>query len=146
LTSLANGKPAGWCHFEHGADVGVRGWGPSPEVAFEQAALAMTAVVTDLDRVLPVTTVQLRCTAPVLDLMLVAWLNGLVFEMATRGMLFSSFSVRIEGHRLSARAGGERVERERHELAAEVKGATYTALAVKQCTTGRWLAQCVVDV
>ncbi len=36
-----------WEHFEHGADIGVRGIGPTPASAFEQAALALTAVITD---------------------------------------------------------------------------------------------------
>ena len=33
----------GWEHFAHGSDIGVRGFGPSMEAAFEQAALALTA-------------------------------------------------------------------------------------------------------
>jgi len=45
-------KPAGiftmtWEHFDHGADIGVRGYGANPAEAFVQAALALTAVVTD---------------------------------------------------------------------------------------------------
>ena len=38
---------ARWQHFHHGADVGVRGIGSTLAQAFEQAALALTAVVTD---------------------------------------------------------------------------------------------------
>ena len=30
-----------WEHFEHGADIGVRGIGPTPASAFEQAALPL---------------------------------------------------------------------------------------------------------
>lgn len=37
-----------WTHFHHEADIGVRGTGHSPEEAFEQAAVALTAVITDL--------------------------------------------------------------------------------------------------
>jgi SHS2 domain-containing protein len=36
-----------WEHFAHEADMGIRGIAPTLEQAFEQAALAMTAVVTD---------------------------------------------------------------------------------------------------
>jgi Archease protein family (MTH1598/TM1083)/tRNA-splicing ligase RtcB len=36
---------AGWEHFPHDADVGVRGWGTSAAQAFEQAAYALTAVI-----------------------------------------------------------------------------------------------------
>ena len=37
---------ARWEHFPHDADVGVRGFGPTPAEAFAQAALALTAVAT----------------------------------------------------------------------------------------------------
>ncbi len=39
-------REARWEHFPHAADVGVRGFGKTPAEAFEQAALALTAVVT----------------------------------------------------------------------------------------------------
>ena len=38
---------ARWEHFHHGADIGVRGLGPTKEAAFEQSALALTAVIVD---------------------------------------------------------------------------------------------------
>ncbi len=74
------------------------------------------------------------------------WLNALVYEMATRRMLFGAFVVAFEGPRLKATAWGEAVDRARHEPAVEVKGATYTSLRVERRGDGMWLAQCVVDV
>jgi SHS2 domain-containing protein len=79
-------------------------------------------------------------------LLFVDWLNALVYEMATRSMLFSRFQVRLEGRRLDAIAWGERLDVVRHRPAVEVKGATYTALKVTRQADGTWLAQCVVDV
>jgi len=61
-------------------------------------------------------------------------------------MLFGRFAVTIEDSRLSGRAWGEPVDVDRHRPAAEVKGATYTALQVSRRADGQWLAQCVVDV
>jgi SHS2 domain-containing protein len=135
-----------WEHFPHEADVGVRGLGATPETAFEQAALALTAVVTDPATVTPAEAVHLACEAPDQELLLVDWLNALVYEMATRSMLFSRFQVRLEGRRLDAIAWGERLDVVRHRPAVEVKGATYTALKVTRQADGTWLAQCVVDV
>jgi len=140
------GRGSGWEHFPHGADVGVRGVGPTMEAAFEQAAMAMTAAVTELDRVVAGEAVHVECEAPQPDLLLVEWLNALVYEMATRGMLFARFRVDIEGIHLSGDAWGEPVDAARHEPAAEVKGATYTALEVSRRANGAWVAQCVVDV
>jgi tRNA nucleotidyltransferase (CCA-adding enzyme) len=135
-----------WEHFPHGADMGVRGVGASKEQAFEQAALALTAVITDPHTVMPVACVEVACEAPDDEFLLVDWLNALVYEMATRRMLFSRFEVHLEDGRLQGRMWGERVDVARHQPAVEVKGATYTNLLVTRAAADSWLAQCVVDV
>lgn len=142
------GQPPGpsWEHFEHVADVGVRGRGPTRDAAFAQAALALTAVVSDPHRVAPRTPVRIRCRNPDVELLLVDWLNAVIYEMATRRMLFSHFDVQIQQGRLTATARGESVDRQRHRPRVEPKGATYTALRVAREADGRWLAQCVIDV
>lgn len=137
---------AHWEHFPHQADVGVRGLGATLEQAFEQAALALTAVVADPATVTPKEMLRLSCGAPDAELLLVDWLNSLIYEMATRNMLFSRFEVHIERNRLTAQAWGEALDIARHHPAVEIKGATYTALKVAQQADGKWLAQCVVDV
>lgn len=136
---------AGWEHFYHVADIGVRGYGASVEEAFAQTALALTAVIADPDTISPETLVAVKCEAPDRELLLVDWLNAIIYEMATRGMLFSRFAVRFAGDHLEGEAWGEAVEVARHRPAVEVKGATYTCLKVAE-EGGRWVAQCVVDV
>src|SRR3974377_2470988 len=88
----------GWAHFPHDADVGVRGLGATAAEAFEQAAQALTAVVTHAE-VRPLAPVEVRCEAPDLELLFVEWLNAVIYEMAVRRMLFSRFAVRIAGAR-----------------------------------------------
>jgi SHS2 domain-containing protein len=134
-----------WEHFPHGADVGVRGFGETKAEAFAQAALAMTAVVVDPAVVEPREAVAVQCEAPDDELLLAEWLNSLVYEMATRRMLFSRFAVRFDGPLLSGQAWGERVDVARHHPAVEIKGATYTQLRVAREAEG-WVAQTVVDV
>jgi len=136
---------SGWEHFEHEADIGVRGRGAALAEAFAQAALALTAIVTDPALVEPRIPVAIRCEAPDPEFLLVDWLNALIYEMATRHMLFSVYDVRIEGDRLEATAWGEPVDRSRHQPAVEPKGATFTALEVAR-QGEEWIAQCVVDV
>jgi tRNA nucleotidyltransferase (CCA-adding enzyme) len=133
-------------HFPHDADIGVRGIGPTLGVAFEQAALAMMAVMTDPEQVERKETVQIECTAPNADLLLLDWLNAIVFEMATRSMIFGAFTVETDGRKLRGTAIGEPVCQERHAPAAEIKGATLTELTVAEDRPGEWRAQCVVDV
>ncbi len=135
-----------WEHFPHQADMGVRGIGPTLAAAFEQAALAMTAVVTDPAQVAAAQAVEIACEAPDDELLLVDWLNALILEMAARAMLFGRFDVSLMGHCLHATAWGEAVDRAKHQPAVEIKGATYTELKVERSEAGQWVAQCVVDV
>ena len=137
---------ARWELLPHGADVGVCGIGRSKAQAFEQAGVALTAVVTDPRTVAADNSVEISCAAPDDELLLVEWLNALIYEMATRKMLFSRFEVRIDDHQLLAKAWGEMIDVNRHETAVEVKGATCTELKVAQNANGEWRAQCIVDV
>ena len=138
-------QPPPWEIYEHGADVGVRGFGATPAEAFERAALALTAAVTAPEDVAPLERVEIACEAPDLELLLAAWLDAIIYEMVTRRMLFSRFRVEIRDERLNGEAWGERIDVERHHPAVEVKGATYTTLRVARHGEG-WMAQTVVDV
>ncbi len=143
--SAAPATTAGWEHFPHDADVGVRGWGATPSQAFEQAALALTRIVTEAD-VSARAQVGVRCEAPDIELLLVDWLNAILYEMAIRGMLFARFSARIDGTKLEGDLWGEPVDVKRHSPACEPKGATYTALKVAKSPDGVWSAACIIDV
>jgi SHS2 domain-containing protein len=137
---------AHWEHFAHDADIGVRGRGETLAEAFAAVALALTAVVADPGSVRPERGVEIACTASDPEALLFDWLNAVIYEMDTRGLLFARFQVAITGDRLLATAFGEPVEPARHHPAVEVKGATYTALRVGRDERGRWVAECVVDV
>ena len=87
-----SGQDTGWEHFPHGADIGVRGWGPTAAAAFEQAALATSAIVVDPSLIRLETTIDLSCEAATLDDLLVEWLNAVIFEMSARQLVFGSFT------------------------------------------------------
>lgn len=138
---------AGWNHFTHVADIGVDGFGDTPASAFEQAALALTGIIVEPAAIQSQTTIEIRCEAPGLEYLLVDWLNALIYEMSVRKMLFGSFEVHIDGNVLRGTAHGEPINVERHQPAAEPKGATLSELSVrKQSENGLWHARCVVDV
>jgi len=139
-------EPDRWEHFPHGADVGVRGIAATLQGAFEQAAMALTAIVVDRAPLDAAESVAVSCEEPDEELLLVDWLNALIYEMATRRMLFGRFEVKIDGPRLRAKAWGQPLAPDSQELTVEPKGATYTALSVRQSAGGTWTAECVVDV
>ena len=84
-----------WQHFDHAADMGIAATGETPAEVFEQVACGMMAIVTDAT-VQGRVCVEIECAAPDLEMLLIDWLNALIFEVATRGLLFGSFSVGIE--------------------------------------------------
>jgi protein archease len=130
--------------FAHGADIGVRGRGDTLAAAFEEAALELTCIVADPGRVRPLDVVHVYCRVFDRDLLLVEWLNAIVFEMRTRNMVFSRFDVRIDDCELVARIYGEPLDPLRHEAANHVRGVSDRDVAVEHEPDGSWLAQCLL--
>ena len=135
-----------WEHYSHPSDVGIRGFGETKEEAFEQAGLALVAIVAELGRIEAKEEIEILCEEEDEKLLFASWLNAIVCEMATRDMLFSRFEVSIEGERLRGKAAGEQIDVKQHEPAVEVKAITYMDLDVKREANGRWVVQCIVDV
>lgn len=106
----------------------------------------MTAAVTDPDSIEPKETIEITCQAPNTEILLVDWLNAILYEMATRKMLFGRFRATVYHDKLKGRISGEPVDVVRHAPATEVKGATLSELQVARGEDGLWRAQCIVDV
>lgn len=135
-----------WEHYSHPADMGIRGFGPTREEAFVQAALAMTAIVVDLDKVQAQKVVEIVCEDDDDEMLFWYWLSAVLFEMGLRNMVFVRFEIRAFKGGLKATAWGEPVDAHRHQPAVEVKAATFADLKVTRDKAGMWMAQCVVDV
>lgn len=135
-----------WEHAPHDADMIVRGVGPDVGRAFEQAACAMIALVTER----PIASkicIDIECTAPDQEMLLTEWLNQLVYEMSSRRIIFGRFLVEdISATHLAGKAWGEPIDQLRHQPAVEVKGATLSELKVMHLPDDGWMAQCVVDI
>lgn len=134
-----------WEHIEHDADIGVRGIGNTVEEAFAMAGVALTAIIMDPAIIPSRLEVKVNIEAPELELLLVDWLNSIIYEMDTKHLLFSEFKVKIENNRLEAILQGEKMENLTQDFGVDIKGATYTELKVAQ-EKGLWIAQCVLDV
>lgn len=131
-------------YFEHDADIGIIGRGATVEQAFEAAAQAVFAIVTDLDLIQPSTIVTITFEEADLEFALVTWLNQLLGKARAQGMVFNRFYVQRSGNQWRAEARGEKWHAGL-ERGVEVKGATLTMLTVKQAGPV-WEARCVVDV
>lgn len=135
--------------FEHKADIGVRGTGKSREEAFAECAKAMFSFIADLNRIEAKQWTQLKIEANDLETLLVNFLNELLYLKDVNETLYSQFTVYIteQGGKfaLKGKAGGEKIDKKKHALKADVKAASFHQLKVAK-EKGKWVAQCVVDV
>lgn len=131
-------------YFDHDADIGVVGWGSTVEEAFVNAARAMFSIPYDLEAVRPEREVRVEFEESDPEFALVEWLNGLLGAARVEGIVPVRFELRRHGDRWVGRAWGSPYQ-PHMETGTEVKGATLTALAVRE-RDGRWEARCVVDV
>ena len=65
-----------WEHFSHQADMGIRGRGASKEEAFEQAAMALTAVITDPNKVEQRASITVQRDDADDELLFADWINA----------------------------------------------------------------------
>lgn len=124
--------------------------GASLEEVFAAAADALVAATLDEPGALEARVVHpLHLEEPDLELLLLAFLNELVFLRDARGWLLRAGELRIErtpgAARLEGSAVGEPLDPARHRLESEVKAATAHGLRVVRCGDG-WEAHVTLDV
>ena len=134
-----------WELYSHTADMGIRGFGDTMAQAFEAAAIAMVAVNVDPEKIEQKRKIEITCSEQDNELLFIAWLNNLIYEMATRKMLFSKFHVTINNGELTGYAWGEKLDLKKHKPVVEIKGISYSDLKVTQ-EKEKWIAQCIVDI
>jgi SHS2 domain-containing protein len=135
--------------FDHTGDIGVDIDASDPGALFADAARAFSETVTHREALAPDDTADLSLSADAIDLLLVDWLNELVYRFDTDGWLARDAEVHVstvdDQWTLRARLIGCRIDPERHEVRVLVKAATYHALEVVQTHAG-WRARVVLDI
>ena len=131
----------GYRSLEHTSDAYLEAWGSSLEEAFENAAKALFDTMVELEKVEAVREDSFEVEGEDLESLLYNWLESLLIEFDSRGMVYGEFDVRIErrdgGFRLSARARGERFDLEKHGYKVGVKAVTYHLMKVEADDTYR---------
>jgi SHS2 domain-containing protein len=132
------------------ADLAFRAWGQTVEETFIAAAEAtMHAMVEDLATIAPRAQRTFELHDEQLDLLLLQFLQELLFYKDAQRLLLRVYEVRINAHdqgfTLQARAAGEPLDPAKHALGADVKGVTLHRLQVVQTPNG-WEATVVLDV
>lgn len=136
-------------YLEHTADARFKAYGETIEEAFANAAVAMFNVMINTSKVDCKHTENIELTAPEIDDLLVDWLSELLFLFEVDFIAFGKFEVESitqenGEYRLSARASGEELDLEKHEIDTEVKAVTYNDLKVEEIPEG-FMVQVTVD-
>lgn len=135
--------------FSHTGDVGLRVTAGSLGELFADAALALADLLTDPAAICPRDEVHVALAAPDVDMLLVDWLNELIYRHDAEAWLVARAEVDVARDAgavaLRATVKGERQDARRHPARLLVKAATYHALEVRQDDSG-WVATVVLDV
>ena len=132
------------------ADAAFRAEGQTLPELFTWAALALTNVmVRTLDRVEPKVEHEIILQADDVERLLYDFLQELIFLKDAELLLFSRYEVSIrtlpEGYQLQAKAYGEPLSIQKHDLVVDVKAVTMHRYEVTQTSTG-WEATVVLDI
>jgi SHS2 domain-containing protein len=123
---------------DHTADVGIIAYGADLKQAFANAAKGLFSLITELDDVKEVLHRDAELTATDEESLLVEWLNELIYQFDTEGLIFKRFDVvELDNTRLKARGYGEKIDKARHRLKTGVKAATYHMLKVERSNGGQ---------
>lgn len=129
----------------HTADIGIRAYGKTIKEAFENAALGMFSLITDLDKVEEKVSFNLSLEADDEETLLAEWLNELIYLFEVKKMLLKKFAIgELEKTKLSASVSGEELDLKRHTLMMQIKAATYHMLKVTH--KENWEVQVIFDV
>jgi SHS2 domain-containing protein len=132
--------------FDHTADLGLRIRAADLNSLFAEAGRALfAALVENLDAVTPRQQLDVTIAGSDREFLLFDWLKELLYRFEVEHLLLARFSVTVSADGLQGRAWGEPFDRQRHELAHEVKAITYHGLRVEQTPDG-WLAEVIVDI
>jgi SHS2 domain-containing protein len=125
----------GYKFLEHMADAYIAAYGKNLAEAFENAALAMFDVMTEVEKVNPKIRDEVEVEADDEKALLYNWLEALLVKFEIEEMLYSKFKVSSldrtsSGFRLKAEIWGEKFNPKRHTQKVGVKAITYHRMEI----------------
>jgi SHS2 domain-containing protein len=128
---------AGYRFLEHTADVKVEAYGKTINEAFQEAARALSEIMTETSKIRPIIRKKIEIEAEDLQALLYEWLEKFIYLFDSEGLIFSEFIVediqQIEGKfKLKGEAAGEEFDESRHPQRTAIKAATYHEMKIKQ--------------
>lgn len=135
---------------DHEADVGIEATGRDAPEALESGVQGMLELMVDPGSVRPTTATPVEAEGTDLGSLFVALLNAVLAQRDITGQFFQKFELdRLAKENGTLHASGtlwgEPVDLDRHDVATEVKAATYSGLRVVD-EPDRVLLRCLLDI
>lgn len=122
---------------EHPADLGIEARGQSLSEAFEEAAIALSSIIADLDSVSIAIDRLLTVEARDVESLLVRWLSELLYLYDGEGFLCKEVQIQqFSPTRMEAKVRGEWYAEGKHHMKLDVKAITYHQLEIKEGPDG----------
>lgn len=119
---------------EHTADAYIAAYGKDLVTAFENAALAMFEVMTEVEKVSSKVEDHVEVEAEDEYALLYSWLEALLVKFDINAILYSKFEVNLEKnldtYRLRAKIWGEKFDAKKHTQKVGVKAITYHRMEI----------------
>jgi SHS2 domain-containing protein len=128
----------------HTADVKIRAHAPTLDGLFSEAFTALMQVIYGTDRKGNEQR-HVSLDADDTESLLLDFLSEVLFISEVDGLVFSHAAVRIDNNHLTATLTGEPFERQRHSCGTEVKGISYSGLAITRNANG-YMLDIIFDV
>jgi SHS2 domain-containing protein len=128
----------------HTADIRMRVKAPTLDLLFSDTFLALMQTLYGTDR-RGGGTRELKLEAPDAETLLLDFLSEVLFIGEVEGIVFASASVTTDGRTLTAVLDGEPFNRSRHAEGTEVKGISYSGMAIARDTNG-YMVDILFDV
>ena len=123
---------------DHTADTGIIAYGDDLKEAFENTALGMFSLITDITDIEINLSRVININSPDAEDLLISWLNEFIYLFDVENLIFRRFDIiHLEESSLSAVAYGEKVDHSRHEIKTGIKAATYHMLKIDDTDTCR---------
>lgn len=128
-------KEKGFEFLEHMADAYIAAYGKDLAEAFENAALAMFDVMTEVEKVDPKIEDYVEVEAEDEYALLYSWLEALLVKSEINEMLYCKFKIlniekTSDGFRFEAKVWGEKFNPEKHPQKVGVKAVTYHRMEI----------------
>jgi len=132
--------------FDHTADLGLIVMGKSKGDLYENAAVAVFDIITDLGRVEARETRRISVEGDGLEDLLINYLREILYLYnGERWLLKEIRVIRADDNMLEAEARGEPLDGRKHEIRKEIKAVTYHQARVRKMKKG-WEARVIFDV